>query len=258
MVTGLIGKKIDQSQAFLEDGTRIPVSKIHVADNVVTQIKSQDHDGYTALQLGFESRKKATRAATGHSKKAGLQETPRFFREIRVDTSEGINLGTSLKVADVFKPGDIVDVMGVSKGKGYAGVVKRHHFRGGPRTHGQSDRERAPGSIGQTTTPGRVYKGKRMAGRMGNEQVTVKNLEIVDIMGKTLVVKGLIPGVRGGIVLIKKVGENKKFVPVFKSAEENIPSEEVKVGAQVETIEDIIEIPATEEKAKEDKTEKEK
>ena len=115
-----------------------------------------------------------------------------------------------------MQPGDIIDVTGISKGKGFAGGVKRFHFKGGPRTHGQSDRERAPGSIGQTTTPGRVYKGKRMAGKMGHETVTVKNLMIVDVLPDSILVKGVVPGIPDSLLVIKKVGEKKKFVPMLR------------------------------------------
>ena len=124
--------------------------------------------------------------------------------------------GTEINLADIFTPGDIVDVTGISKGKGFAGGVKRWNFKGGPRTHGQSDRERAPGSIGQTTTPGRVYKGKKMAGRMGQDTVTVKNLEVIGITDDgVLLIKGLVPGSVNSIVVVKKMGTNKKFVPLY-------------------------------------------
>ena len=152
-------------------------------------------------------------------KGANLKVAPRFLREIRVDEVLDLpKVGETINASDVLKAGDIVDVTGVSKGKGYAGVVKRHHFKGGPRTHGQSDRERAPGSIGQTTTPGRVYKGKRMAGRMGHENVTIKNQIIADVLDNLVLIKGLVPGPKNGLISIKKVGEGKKFVPLHKNA----------------------------------------
>ena len=139
-------------------------------------------------------------------KKAGLDKKPRFLREIRVGDVGELKLGAEIKVGDVFAPGDPVRVTGTSKGKGFAGVVKRHHFAGGPRTHGQSDRERAPGSIGQTTTPGRVYRGKRMAGRMGTDTVTVRGLKViaVDPENNTVTIKGLVPGGRKGLLLVQK------------------------------------------------------
>jgi large subunit ribosomal protein L3 len=216
-LTSLIGRKLYQKQAFLQDGTRVPLSGIRVFGNVIAQVKSADKEGYNALQLGIETKKRAKKSLANHSKKAGLTNTPAFLREVRVDDVEGAVAGTEINAADVFAVGDIVDVVGISKGKGFAGGVKRWGFKGGPRTHGQSDRERAPGSIGQTTTPGRVYKGKRMAGRMGQETVTVQNLEVVEITNDgILLVKGLIPGSVNTIVAINKMGVNKKFVPLYK------------------------------------------
>lgn len=247
MITGLIGRKLKQTQAFLEDGRRVPVSQLSVTSNIITQIKTTDHEGYNSLQLGFGMKKKVTKAEAGHSKKAGIKTTPRFLREIRTDAVESA-VGTQINPTEVFKPGDIIDVTGTSKGKGFAGGVKRHHFKGGPRTHGQSDRERAPGSIGQTTTPGRVYKGKRMAGKMGAETRTSKNLVILDVTADQLSIKGLVPGPIGSIVVIKKVGEDKKFVPVLKKktheeqsevvAEEVISSDEI-VSTQEEDKEEV-------------------
>ena len=215
----LLGKKIEQSQRFLEDGTRIPVTAVYVVGNSVVQIKTEEKDKYSAVQLGFGIKKNPKPSILGHAKKAELKTTPSFLREVRVvkaDLETLPKVGDILNAQDVFKPGDIVDVIGISKGKGFAGVVKRHHFKGGPRTHGQSDRERAPGSIGQTTTPGRVYKGKRMAGRMGHERVTAENLQVVDVGNDMLLIKGLVPGGRNSMVLIKRVGESKKFVPLYK------------------------------------------
>lgn len=223
MINTLLGKKIDQSQRFLSDGTRIPVTEVQVSDNTVVRVKSQEKDDYAAVQLGFSSRKHAGKALLGQIRGAGLKTTPQFFREIRLSLAQSDQMpkvGDLLRASDVFKPGDIVDVLGISKGKGFAGVVKRHHFKGGPRTHGQSDRERAPGSIGQTTTPGRVYKGKRMAGRMGHERVTIKNLKIVDVSDTALFIKGLVPGPKNSLIMVKKVTEDKKFVPLYKEESE--------------------------------------
>ncbi len=245
-LTSLIGRKLYQKQAFLQDGTRVPLSGIRVFGNVIAQVKSADKEGYNALQLGIETKKRAKKSLANHSKKAGLTNTPAFLREVRVDDVEGAVAGTEINAADVFAVGDIVDVVGISKGKGFAGGVKRWGFKGGPRTHGQSDRERAPGSIGQTTTPGRVYKGKRMAGRMGQETVTVQNLEVVEITNDgILLVKGLIPGSVNTIVVINKMGVNKKFVPLYKEivepvvepvVEEVAATEEAPVEAQVEAV----------------------
>jgi large subunit ribosomal protein L3 len=260
MIQSLIGKKIDQTQGFLEDGTRVPLSIISVADNIVTQVKSEEHEGYSAVQLGFDIRKKPNKPTLGHIKKAGTENAPRFFREIRLDEASDLNHGSKLSIGQVFEIGDIVDIEGTSKGKGFAGVVKRHGFRGGPRTHGQSDRERAPGSIGQTTTPGRVYRGKRMAGRMGNAQVTIKNLEVLGIEGDRLYVKGLIPGARGSMVIITRVGKNKKFTPLYsekkteEEARSQVEDKEPKEAAEVkaeenkktETVEESSEEPKVE------------
>ena len=219
----ILGKKIEQSQRFLENGFRIPVTQILVAGNVVVRVKTQEKDKYSALQIGFGSKKNPTRSMLGVAKTANLKTPPQFLREVRIADSETPNPtpGTIIRPTEVFKPGDVVDVIGVSKGKDYAGVVKRHHFKGGPRTHGQSDRERAPGSIGQTTTPGRVYKGKRMAGRMGHERVTIQNLMVVDVNDDLMFVKGLIPGSVNSLVMVEKVGESKKFVPLYKEKEKN-------------------------------------
>ena len=235
-LTSLIGRKTYQKQGFLQDGTRVPLSGIVVAGNFVTQVKSADKEGYNALQLGIGINKKAKKTAVNHSKKAGLTQTPRFLKEVRVDEVAGAISGTEIIVSDIFVPGDIVDVTGISKGKGFAGGVKRWGFKGGPRTHGQSDRERAPGSIGQTTTPGRVYKGKKMAGRMGQDTVTVKNLEIIEITADgVLLIKGLVPGSINSIVVVKKMGTNKKFVPMYKEIVDE-PDEQSEVpGGIVET-----------------------
>ncbi|HSW88938.1 MAG TPA: 50S ribosomal protein L3 [Candidatus Saccharimonadales bacterium] len=232
----LLGQKKNQTQKFLQDGRRIPVTEVIVGDNAVVSIKTQEKNGYTSVQLGYGTKKKPTKAMLGHIKGANLEKAPLFVREIRiVDTNEELPVsGTLLKLADVFKPGDRISVTGTSKGKGFAGGVKRYHFRGGPATHGQSDRHRAPGSIGSGTTPGRVYKGKRMAGKMGNETVTVKNLEVVGIDGEMLLIKGVVPGVRKGFLVIKKLGEVKNFVALLEIPKETQEAEEPK-GEEVVT-----------------------
>lgn len=236
MISTIIGKKLGQAQAFLEDGSRIPMTKIMVAGNVVTQIKTTEKDGYQSVQLGFGEAKKADKPTIGHIKKAGVTKTPRFFRETKADKVEDVTLGSEINVEEVLSAGDIVDVTGTSKGKGYAGVVKRHHFKGGPKTHGQSDRHRAPGSIGQSTTPGRVYKGKRMAGRMGAEQVTIKNLEVIDYADGVLLVKGLIPGPISSIVTITRRGINKKHIGLYKEpvVEEVVEAKVEEIGPSIE------------------------
>ena len=205
MMNALLGYKISQSQQFTDDGKRIPVTMITAGPCWVTQVK--DMGTYRSIQLGFGTVKNISKPLQGHIKKAGLEQKPRFLREIRAASDEAVTLGAQIQVSDVFKVGDNIQVTGISKGKGFAGVVKRHHFKGGPRTHGQSDRERAPGSIGQTTTPGRVYKGKRMAGRMGGDTVTAKGLQVVSIDPATnlLTVKGVVPGGAHGLLLVAKV-----------------------------------------------------
>lgn len=240
MINTLIGKKIDQTQKFLENGKRIPVTLISVADNAVLQVKTQATDEYIAVQLGYGTKKNPTKASVGHAKKAGFDKVSVTVREVRLaDGDEVPTAGESITLDAVFAPGDIVEVTGISKGKGFAGVVKRHNFRGGPKTHGQSDRERAPGSIGQTTTPGRVYKGKRMAGRMGSDQVTLPNLTViaVDLENKVLFVTGLVPGHKNAIVTIKKTGTRKNFVElveekVKREAREAIESAEAAKEAE--------------------------
>ncbi len=215
-------------QKFLNDGTRVPVTEVAVPDNAVLQVKTQEKDKYQALQIGIGRKKKPSKAALGHVKKAGFEGVPTRVREIRLDIEEDAELpkaGEFLKVEDFFKAGDMIDVTGTSKGKGFAGVMKRHNFRGGPKTHGQSDRARAPGSIGQTTTPGRVYRGKKMAGRMGSEMVTVRNLTVLDVdaANKKIYIAGLVPGVKNAFVYITRTGEDKKFVPLHKIEEEKKP-----------------------------------
>lgn len=208
-MNSILAKKVEQGQKFLENGARIPVTKLHVKGNVVVSIKTQARDRYSAVQLGFEKRIKAK---APKSSKSPYQ----FLREVRMADADAMPaVGDSLKASEIFKPGDVINVTGISKGKGYAGGVKRYNFRGGPRTHGQSDRERAPGSVGSNTTPGRVLRGKRMAGRMGSDQVTVKNIKIMFVDDNYVLVKGLVPGGRNTLLMLKKVGVDKKFVPLY-------------------------------------------
>ncbi len=259
MINTLIGRKINQAQDFLENGRRIPVTEISVVDNVVLQVKSLEKDGYVAAQLGFDAKKNPPKALLGHAKKQGVDRAPSKIHEIRLDGVGGDDLpksGEVLTVDSIFKSGDIVQISGTSKGKGFAGVVRRYNFRGGPKTHGQSDRHRAPGSIGQSTTPGRVYKGKRMAGRMGTDKVTIKNLVVVDvdIENKKLFVTGLVPGNKNGVVVIEKIGEKKKYVPLVsaKEAESEKPVEELEAE---EKVAEKIEVEKAEESVEEKKTE---
>ncbi|MCL0041160.1 50S ribosomal protein L3 [Dehalococcoidia bacterium] len=202
MVPGILGKKIGMTQIFAEDGTVVPVTAIEAGPCMVTQVKSMDTDGYNAVQLGFGESRRLNRPETGHLKKLGAF---RHLREFRLEDTAAIKPGQKVSV-DIFQSGDIVDVVGTSKGRGFAGVVKRHHFGGGPKTHGQSDRHRAPGSIGGGTDPGKVFKGQRMAGHMGNARVTVRNLKVIksDPDRNLLLVRGAVPGARNGLLIIKK------------------------------------------------------
>jgi large subunit ribosomal protein L3 len=207
MSQGIIGKKLGMTQVYGEDGIVRAVTAVEAGPCTVVQVKTIDKEGYNAVQFGFGGAKHIKSPQRGHLK--GLGQF-RYLREFRVDDTENIKVGDRIDVS-LFKEGDIIDVIGISKGKGFAGVVKRHGFAGGPKTHGQSDRHRHPGSIGSTTYPGRVWKGLRMAGRMGGERVTVRNLEVYksDIERNLLLVKGAVPGNRNGLILIRKAGKGK-------------------------------------------------
>jgi large subunit ribosomal protein L3 len=202
MIEGLWGKKLGMTQIFDEAGGVIPVTAIEVGPCVITQVKTVERDGYEALQLGIGQKKRLSKPERGHRRKSGASS--RTLREVRIEGAESYQPGQVLK-ADVFEAGQKVDVTGTSKGKGFAGTVKRHGFAGGPKTHGQSDRLRAPGAIGGAASPGRVFKGMRMAGRMGDERKTVQNLEVVrvDPERNLLLVRGSVPGVNGGLVLVR-------------------------------------------------------
>ncbi len=201
---GLIGKKVGMTQLFDDSGKSIPVTVIEAGPCYVTQVRTLDQDGYKAVQLGFEETKtqRLSGGELGHLKKNELPAL-RFLREFR--TNEELEEGQTLTV-EVFEEGERVDVVGRSKGRGFAGVVKRWGFSGGPKTHGQSDRQRAPGSIGAGSTPGRVFKGKKMPGRMGNDTVTSQNLLIsrIDPENNIIAVRGSVPGPKNGLVIIKE------------------------------------------------------
>lgn len=208
MFPGIIGKKIGMTQLFRESGEAVAVTAIQAGPVVVTQVKTRDRDGYGAIQMGLvESKMKQSRISSpekGHLK--GL-DSVRHLREFRTDDTSSIKRGDRLDVGSLAV-GDLVSVTGFSKGRGFAGVVKRHHFSGGPKTHGQSDRHRAPGSIGAATFPGRVLKGKKMAGHMGDRKITAPNLEVLqtDVERNLLLVKGAVPGANGGLLIIEKAG----------------------------------------------------
>jgi large subunit ribosomal protein L3 len=211
MLKGLIGKKIGMTQIFDENGAAIPVTVIEAGPCYVTQVRAVEIDGYNAVQLGYSEvkPKRLTSGQLGHLKRNKLNLPPlRILREFRVKDA-GVSEGDKLSV-EVFVIGDRVDIVGTSKGKGFQGAVKRYGFRGGPKTHGQSDRHRAPGSHGAGTTPGRVYKGARGPGHMGDERVTSQNLKVVllDPDRNLIGVRGSVPGSRGGLVLIKEARKN--------------------------------------------------
>jgi len=203
---GLLGKKLGMTQVFDEKGEVVPVTIIEAGPCYIAQKKTLDRDGYTAVQLAFEQIKpsRASKPHIGHLAKSHLPPL-RYLREFRVSDHSDLSEGQKLDVS-VFEAGDRVDIVGTSKGRGFAGAVKRHGFGGGPKTHGQSDRWRAPGAISSGTTPGRVFKGLRMAGRMGDARVTVQNLEVVlvDPERNLLAVKGAVPGARGGLLMIRE------------------------------------------------------
>jgi len=207
MISGIIGKKLGMTQVFRDNGKAEAVTAIEAGPCSVIQIKTVAQEGYNAVQLGFGQAKRLKSPQRGHLKKMGQF---RYLRELRVDDTSDIQVGNSVDVS-LFEAGNLVDVTGVSRGKGFAGVVKRYGFAGGPKTHGQSDRHRHGGSIGATTSPGRVLKGTRMAGRMGNQRVTVRKLEIfgTDPARNLLLLKGAVPGGANGLLLIRRSGGRK-------------------------------------------------
>ena len=206
MSIGLIGRKVGMTQVFADDGTMVAVSVLAIEPNTVTRLRTTERDGYTAVQLGTEAARMLTKPEAGQ-----LKDLPKdgqllaTIREFRVDSVDDFSVGQTLTLADLFNAGDDVDVTGVSKGKGFAGHIKRHHFARGPKSHG-SDHHREPGSIGPGTTPGRVYKGLKMAGHMGDERATIKKVRIVrtDPDRNLLLVRGSLPGARGSLILVKK------------------------------------------------------
>lgn len=209
MGIGLLGKKLGMTQIFDEDGSVVPVTVIEAGPCLVIQKKTEKTDGYNAIQFGFDEIKKVknvNKPLTGHFKKANI--TPlKFIKEFRAteEELEATEIGSQVSV-ELFKPGDFVDVTGTSKGKGFAGVVKRHGFKGSPASRGTHEYFRHGGSIGQNMTPGRTMKGKKMPGHMGHERVTVQNLKVVEVRGDTniLMVRGAVPGPTNGYVIIKK------------------------------------------------------
>jgi len=202
-VEGLLGKKLGMTQVFRADGRLEPVTAIEAGPCGVTQMRTLSRDKYTAVQLGFGETRHLNKPKAGHLR--SVEKLYRYLREVPAQELGDVQMGQEITV-NLFEEGERVDVIGTSKGHGFTGVVKRHNFRGGPKTHGQSDRQRAPGSIGGTTFPGRVRKGLRMAGHWGNERVTVKNLEVVQVDPERhlLFLKGAVPGGSKGLLIIHK------------------------------------------------------
>jgi large subunit ribosomal protein L3 len=201
MSIGLIGRKVGMTSVFADDGTMVPVSVVAIQPNTVTRLRTSERDGYTAVQVGAEPAKRLTKPEAGQ-----LKDLPQVatVREFRVPSVDEYAVGQTLGV-DLFEAGELVDVTGVSKGRGFAGTIKRHNFSRGPKTHG-SDNYRKPGSIGPGTTPGRVYRGLRMAGHMGSDRTTVKKLHVVraDADRNLLLIRGAVPGPRGALLLVRK------------------------------------------------------
>jgi large subunit ribosomal protein L3 len=248
MANAIFGRKVGMTQVFSAGGEARGVTVVEAGPCVVVQIKTQERDGYDAIQLGFGQRKRVNDALKGHMKQLGQF---RFLREVRVDDPNQYTVGQKLGV-EQFEEGEIVDVVGRSKGKGFAGGVKRYHFAGGPKTHGQSDRHRAPGSIGSGTTPGRVRKGLHMAGHMGDDRVTVKNLRIfdTDTVRNVLLIEGAVPGGSNGLLRIRKTGKMSNE-PKLERAAPPVVEEEAPpaVVEEAEEAAEVVEEPVAEAEA---------
>jgi large subunit ribosomal protein L3 len=259
MLKAILGKKLNMTQIFDRHGRLVPATVIKAGPVTIFQVKNKEKDGYVSAQVGFGLRKKPKKTLVAHLKNAKAKEAPRYLRE--VSFSGDLKVGDVITAKDLFRRGDVVDVVGTSKGKGFAGVVKRHGFAGGPRTHGQSDRLRAPGAIGATTTPGRVFKGIRMAGRMGGEKVTVQGLEIVDIKPEEnlIVVKGAVPGPANGLLVVRRSRKKRKSYhePEIPAAPHVGGGEEEKKETQVEAESAGTEEPKAVEEKEEDYAKKE-
>jgi large subunit ribosomal protein L3 len=236
---GLLGRKLGMTQVFHDDGTALGCTVLQVGPCIVTGQLTPEKNGYAAIQLGFEARPLRTlrRPLAGQLKKAGIEHTPRVLREVRVDASEvsKYEVGKMVKADEIFKAGDVVDVVGVSKGKGYQGVMKRHKMAGFRMTHGTHEFFRHGGSIGCRLTPGRVHKGKRMSGRMGNVKCTASDLVVVKVLPDegVVIIKGPVPGAANGLVLLKGSTKNvKKYVvpQPQKEAEAKNPMKAAKKG----------------------------
>ena len=207
MIQGLLGRKLSMTRLFDENGAVTASTLVEAGPCFVTQLKTPERDGYLAVQLGFGEKRRPKQPLKGHLKAAGLDQRHGLatLREVPADSLDDVELGARVD-ASIFAAGEVVDVIGTSKGRGFAGVMKRHNFHGGPKTHGQSDRWRHPGSVGSGTTPGRTFKNMRMAGHLGDDRVTVKNLRIlsVDPERNLVALRGAIPGPKGGLIMIRK------------------------------------------------------
>lgn len=241
MKMGLLGRKIGMTQVFHDDGTALGVTAVTVGPCVVVGKRTPDVHGYTAIQLGFEETpvRLVTRPEAGYVKKAGLEKTPRVLREVRLDNPkdlEKFEIGKVLRASEIFKIGDVIDVVGTTKGKGYQGVMKMHKMKGDSATHGTHEFFRHGGSIGCRLTPGRVHKGKRMSGRMGGVKCTSSDLVVVKVLDDRdmVLIKGAVPGPANGLVLVKGSTKNvrKYIVPQqIREAESKNPMKASKKGA---------------------------
>jgi large subunit ribosomal protein L3 len=262
MINTLLGIKKNMTSTYDARGRRVGATIVEIVPNFVTAVKTTEtKDGYNAVQIGTAEKKSVKKPQIGHFKKAGVDKKLRYVKEVKVESVD-VEPGLEIKLNQVFSIGDSVKVTGTSKGKGFQGGVRRHGFAGGPKTHGQSDRHRAPGSIGAGTTPGRVYKGKKMAGHMGSETVTYRNLEVVglDRALNLLTIKGGIPGAPGSLITVTKLGRIKGYTP---PPEEKLDEEEEGAeGNEGEVVSEnpaeIVEVAQPEnEQAPQDATEKE-
>jgi large subunit ribosomal protein L3 len=213
------------TQTWDQTGVRVPYTVLTGPQAVITQVKTVAKDGYNSVQIAVgETKQTVKKPMVGHLKTSNLEKHPLTIKEIRLPETEdmsGYQPGQALKISDYIKVGDLVKITGTSKGRGFAGVVKRWHFKGGPRTHGQSDRERAPGSVGQGTTPGRVFKNKKMAGHFGNTGFSVKNLKVINLLDNEIWISGTVPGSRGSLVKITRTGEGK-FAGLYNSKDQAV------------------------------------
>jgi large subunit ribosomal protein L3 len=217
---GILGTKLGMTQVFDEEGRVVPVTVVHATPNTVAQVKTAETDGYTAVQIAYGTSKRTTRPLAGHLRKAGI-ESARAVTELRMsDGDELPELGASIAVS-TFGAGDLVDVTGTSRGKGYAGVMKRHNFSGLGDGHGVKKKNRHPGSVGACSTPGRTFRGTRMAGRMGGERVTVQNLEVVEVDTEhdLILIRGAIPGADGQVVLVRAAVKHPDRAPALQGGE---------------------------------------